>query len=188
MLDDLAVKNKENRCFRFEEKSVHALAQSASMLCAICADNGNRTHIICVEDREFTINPYPHTSWSECKHSFEEKKKREIANEKSLVWKEVKNVWCFINAWCDCNVMFQKCADEMCGDILGIGSKGVFACLWRWEESPNCFLMRVNDLREYSQGKSYSALFGMKSVRNVFLTKETPSSAKHIVALACERS
>ena len=25
-----------------------------------CADNGNRTHIICVEDREFTINLYPH--------------------------------------------------------------------------------------------------------------------------------
>jgi hypothetical protein len=27
---------------------------------ALSADNGNRTHIVCLEGRKFTINPYPH--------------------------------------------------------------------------------------------------------------------------------
>jgi hypothetical protein len=27
------------------------------------ADNGNRTHIVCVEGKRFTFNPYPHITF-----------------------------------------------------------------------------------------------------------------------------
>ncbi len=33
---------------------------AASAIAVVVADNGNRTHIICLEGREFTINIYPH--------------------------------------------------------------------------------------------------------------------------------
>lgn len=72
--------------------------------------------------------------------------------------------------------------------LFSSGSRKVFAYRLWWEESPNCFVMQVNDLRERSQGKCYSAFYGMKCIRCMHRIRKTPLSAKHSVARTCEPS
>ena len=183
-----------------------------------CADNGNRTHIICVEDREFTINPYPHMY----KQFFLKRSSAKyiyiyvflkvfLTKENVLDCKKrcffAKRIYIMLHSILEGTkgfyayfLMVSSFSNSVSGNIFrslfskgalrvkkerilrsnifNTGRKRVFACLFWQEQSPDCFRMRVNRLRERSQGKCYSAFYGMKCVRCVHLMRKNPILSK----------